>query len=148
MSMTDTVLVLSKDASRARDLKTILEFVGEEAVLDDGLSRELLAGGDPQDLASLGMAIVAAADDAEARTDIAMVCKADPGLPVLVVGNPDLESLEESCQARVIARLEWPPITPSSWIPCTGRRYTVTSTSAAGARATASSGASCCSAPW
>ena len=33
MAMTDTVLVLSKDAPRARDLKTILEFVGEESVL-------------------------------------------------------------------------------------------------------------------
>ncbi|MFC4260512.1 sigma-54 dependent transcriptional regulator [Marinobacter lacisalsi] len=109
MSMTDTVLVLSKDASRAKDLKTILEFVGEASVLDDGPSREVLAGGDDQDFASLGMAIVAPVDDGQARTDIEMVCNADPGLPILVVGNPDLESLEEGCQARVIARLEWPP---------------------------------------
>ncbi|GGY63561.1 sigma-54 dependent transcriptional regulator [Marinobacter zhanjiangensis] len=109
MSMTDTVLVLSKDASRARDLITILEFVGEESVLDDEASRKLLADGDSEDLASLGMVIVASEDCSQVRADIEMVCKAEAGLPLLVVGNPDLEPLDSDCQARVIARLEWPP---------------------------------------
>lgn len=109
MSMTDTVLVLSKDASRARDLKTILQFVGEESVLDDGVSRDLLSSGDSDKLSGLGVAIVAGDDPGEARQDIESVCHAEPGLPILVVGNPDLESLDEDCQLRVIARLEWPP---------------------------------------
>lgn len=109
MSMTDTVLVLSKDASRARDLKTILQFVGEESVLDDGVSRDLLSSGDSDKLSRLGVAIVAGDDPGETRQDIESVCNAEPGLPILVVGNPDLESLDEDCQLRVIARLEWPP---------------------------------------
>jgi sigma-54 specific flagellar transcriptional regulator A len=109
MSMTDTVLVLSKDASRAKDLITILEFVGEESVLDDDASRRLLADADSEELAGLGMVIVAGEDFSQVRADIEMVCRTEPGLPVLAVGNPDLDSLDSDCQARVIARLAWPP---------------------------------------
>ena len=108
MSMTDTVLVLSKDASRARDLQTILEFIGEEPVLGDDASRELLASGGGEALAELRVAIVADEDPDQARNDVDLVCRAEPGLPVLVVGNPDLESLDEDAKARVLARLEWP----------------------------------------
>lgn len=109
MSMTDTVLVLSKDASRARDLRTILEFVGEETVLDDGPSREILTTDDEQARAELGVAIVASEEPADVVEDIGMVCGAEPGLPILVVGNPDLDALDDDCRERVIARVEWPP---------------------------------------
>lgn len=109
MSMTDTVLVLSKDASQARDLKTILEFVGGESVLDDETSRELLANGSKDELAGLGAAFVAHDDPVAAREDVEHICAQEPGLPILVVGNPDLSLLSDDCQARVIAKLEWPP---------------------------------------
>lgn len=113
MSMTDTVLVLSRDDSRARDLKTILEFIGKETVLDDGASRERLASNDEAALEELGLAVISAEDDRELREDIELVCHAEAGLPILVVGDPDLGGLDKDCHDRVLARVEWPPITPS-----------------------------------
>ncbi|MGM0571372.1 sigma-54 dependent transcriptional regulator [Marinobacter sp.] len=109
MSMTDTVLVLSRDDSRARDLKTILEFIGKETVLDDDASRERLASGNECALAELGVAVIGGDDDSQLHADIEAVCNAESGLPILVVGDPDLSGLDKDCQARVIARLEWPP---------------------------------------
>ncbi|MFW5825223.1 MAG: sigma 54-interacting transcriptional regulator, partial [Marinobacter sp.] len=109
MSMTDTVLVLSSCESRARDLITILEFIGEESVLADDASRQLLASGDRKALDELRMAVVSGQDPARMQEDIEAVCKAESGLPILLVGNPDLGSLDDDCQARIIARLEWPP---------------------------------------
>src|SRR5690554_1644468 len=109
MSMIDTVLVLSRDNSRARDLKTILEFVGGETVLDDGASRECLAGKDPSVLAEVGVAVIDGADNADLQDEIALVCKVAEGVPILLLDGPSLDELNPELQARVIARLEWPP---------------------------------------
>lgn len=109
MSMTDTVLVLSRDDSRARDLKTILEFIGKETVLDDTASRERLASGDQDALGELGVAVIDGEGHDQLHRDIETVCNAEAGLPILLVGDADLGELDRDCQARVIARLEWPP---------------------------------------
>ncbi len=109
MAMTNTVLVLSKDSARAHDLKTILEFVGEEIVLGDAESRDLLASGNREALASLGSVIINGADPAQAQADVRDVCSAEAALPILMVGDPNLDSLDADFRRRVIARLEWPP---------------------------------------
>ncbi len=109
MSMIDTVLVLSRDNSRARDLKTILEFVGGETVLDDGASRECLNGKDQSILSEVGVAVIDGANNANLQDDIATVCKVASGVPILLLDGPQLDELNAESQARVIARLEWPP---------------------------------------
>ncbi len=109
MSMIDTVLVLSRDNSRARDLKTILEFVGGETVLDDRASRECLNGKDQSILSEVGVAVIDGADNANLQDDIATVCRVASGVPILLLDGPQLDELHAESQARVIARLEWPP---------------------------------------
>ncbi|SFR50244.1 sigma-54 specific transcriptional regulator, flagellar regulatory protein A [Marinobacter daqiaonensis] len=108
MSTSNAALVLSREEARARDLTTILEFIGEEHVLDDFASRELLASGDGEILSSVAVAVINAEDPDQAKSDIALVCAAEAGLPILLVGDPDIGGLEDDCRARVIARLEWP----------------------------------------
>lgn len=109
MSMTDTVLVLSRCETRARDLKTILEFIGKETVLEDAASREVLASGDESTLTQLGTVVVSGHESESVQEDIRQVCEAESGLPILLVGNPGLDGLDDECQARIIARVEWPP---------------------------------------
>lgn len=106
MSKNNTVLVLSKDPGRGRDLVTILEFIGEEQVLGDSASRERLTLGGGLDDA--GVVVVDGFDDQQARADLVQVAAAEQGLPVLVVGNPDMGELDEDVLSRIVARLEWP----------------------------------------
>lgn len=106
MSKNNTVLVLSKDPGRGRDLVTILEFVGEEQVLADTASRELLSTAGA--LEGAGVVVVDGSDHQHARADLVKVAAAEQGLPVLVVGNPDMDGLDEDVLSRIVARLEWP----------------------------------------
>lgn len=108
MANSNTVLVLSKDPDRGRDLITILEFVGEEQVLADSAARELLSSGEPQERGGASVVLIDGGDSDQAREDLQLVAGAEPGLPVLVVGDPDMSGLDEDALSRIIARLEWP----------------------------------------
>ncbi|WP_339801647.1 sigma-54 dependent transcriptional regulator [uncultured Marinobacter sp.] len=111
MSKNNTVLVLSRDPERGRDLVTILQFVGEELVLPDSESRQLLAGSggiDREALANTGVVVVDGSDSGQACEDIRRVTTLEEGLPVLLVGDPELAGLGEGELSRIIARLEWP----------------------------------------
>ncbi|XKH00427.1 sigma-54 dependent transcriptional regulator [Marinobacter nauticus] len=105
MSENNTVLVLSGDDARRRDLVTILEFVGEERVVSDADAKALLADETARENAM--MAIVNG-EETDPVPAIEHLCKTISGLPVLLVGNPKLEGLAEEYVARVIARMEWP----------------------------------------
>ncbi|MGO1233603.1 MAG: sigma-54 dependent transcriptional regulator [Marinobacter sp.] len=105
MSETNTVLVLSGDEGRSRDLVTILEFVGEEQVLSGDEARAALADDDAKEKAVVA---VVNGEDADAVSAVEQVCKAVKGLPILLVGDPRLDGLAAECKARIIARMEWP----------------------------------------
>ena len=103
--MIDTVLVLSRDNSRARDLKTILEFVGGETVLDDGASRECLNGKDQSILSEGGVAVIDGANNANLQDDIATVCKVASGVPILLLDGPQLDELNAAIGVAVFMLL-------------------------------------------
>lgn len=107
MSKNNKVLVLSKDETRRRDLVTILEFVGEEQVISGDEALALLASDDDQAWDSVSVAVVNGTESG-ACSAIEQVCRAMTGVPVLLVGDPDLKGLSEDDAARVIARMEWP----------------------------------------
>ena len=107
MSKNNKVLVLSEDESRRRDMATILEFIGEEQVVAGDDAVALLESGDEESLADISVAIVNGADSELIKT-IELVCRAVQGVPLLVVGDPELKGLAESDAARIIARMEWP----------------------------------------
>ncbi|WP_166265121.1 sigma-54 dependent transcriptional regulator [Marinobacter caseinilyticus] len=107
MSNHNSVLVLSRDATRSRDLETILEFIGEDGVYASNGARELITQGDAGALASLSVAIIDGADD-DVNDQVASVCAAEKGLPILMLGDPALKGLREDQISRVIARLDWP----------------------------------------
>ena len=107
MPKNNNVLVLSRDATRNRDLEIILEFIGEEQVIAGESAHSLLAEGDPGVLDSLLVAIVNGEDDG-AQASVDRVCAMEQGLPILLVGDPALKDLREEDSARIIARLEWP----------------------------------------
>ncbi|PCM45305.1 sigma-54 dependent transcriptional regulator [Marinobacter sp. ANT_B65] len=107
MSKNNKVLLLSEDESRLRDVATILEFIGEEQVTAGSDALALLESGDEEGLADISVAIVNGADPGVVKT-IEAVCRAVQGVPVLLVGDPELKGLAEQDAARVIARMEWP----------------------------------------
>lgn len=107
MSKNNKVLVLSEDETRRRDLVTILEFVGEEQVISGDEALALLASDDDQAWDSVSVAVVNGTESG-ACSAIEQVCRAMTGVPVLLVGDPELKGLSEDDAARVIARMEWP----------------------------------------
>ncbi|MCL7945036.1 sigma-54 dependent transcriptional regulator [Marinobacter sp. ATCH36] len=107
MSKNNKVLVLSEDDSRKRDIATILEFIGEEDVVFGEEAHALLASGNPETLDEVS-AVVVNGEDTGAHKTVSAVCEACVGVPVLMVGNPDLKQLPEDQANRVIARMEWP----------------------------------------
>ncbi|EDM46327.1 sigma-54 dependent transcriptional regulator [Marinobacter algicola] len=107
MSKNNKVLVLSEDDAKRRDISTILEFIGEEGIVVGSDAYSLLSGGDAEDLESISVAVVNGEDDG-AATAISKVCEAAKGVPLLLVGDPDLAGLSDDETGRVIARMEWP----------------------------------------
>ncbi|MEC7815041.1 MAG: sigma-54 dependent transcriptional regulator [Pseudomonadota bacterium] len=107
MSKNNKVLVLSSDETRGRDLRTILEFLGEEQVLTGDEALALLTGDDADAKDTATVALVNG-DESKALESIRHVCKSAVGLPVLLVGDPDLDALSDDEATRIIARLEWP----------------------------------------
>lgn len=107
MSKNNKVLVLSEDDSRLRDMVTILEFIGEEQVLAGDEARALLNSGDEDSLSAVAVAVVNG-EDAGASEAITTVNNAVQGVPLLVVGHPELKGLSDDASARIIARMEWP----------------------------------------
>lgn len=107
MSKNNKVLVLSEDDSRLRDMVTILEFIGEEQILAGDEARALLSSGDEESLSDIAVAVVNG-EDAGVTETITTVCNAVKGVPLLLVGHPELAGLSEDAGARIIARMEWP----------------------------------------
>ena len=107
MPKNNNVLVLSRDATRNRDLEIILEFIGEENVIAGDQAHGLLDGVDAETAASLLVAIVNGEDE-EAQSMVDRVCGLEHGLPILLLGDPALKGLREDDAARIIARLDWP----------------------------------------
>lgn len=107
MSKNNKVLVLSEDDSRLRDMVTILEFIGEEQILAGDEARALLSSGDEESLSDIAVAVVNG-EDAGVTETITTVCNAVKGVPLLLVGHPELSGLSEDAGARIIARMEWP----------------------------------------
>ncbi|AOY87194.1 sigma-54-dependent Fis family transcriptional regulator [Marinobacter salinus] len=107
MSENNSVLVLSKDETRRRDVVTILDFIGEEQIVAGGEAVALLNSGDAESLGNVSVVVVNGEDDGVLET-VNSVCKAIEGVPILMVGDPLLKGLAESDATRIIARMEWP----------------------------------------
>lgn len=105
MSRNNKVLVLSEDDARRRDIFTILEFIGEEEISAGAEAGALLA--DPEALEEVSVVILDGSDTS-ARSIIATISDSTRGVPVLMVGDPDLTGLAAEAAGRIIARMEWP----------------------------------------
>ncbi|WP_203140621.1 sigma-54 dependent transcriptional regulator [Marinobacter mangrovi] len=97
------LVLISNDAVR-RDLTTILDFIGEVSQV---VAPEALASIETTDLADATSVMVDSAEPGLVDL-LKQLDERDPGLPVLVVGDPDLTDVSEDIAKRVIARMEWP----------------------------------------
>lgn len=107
MSKNNRVLVVSQDQTRCRDLSVILEFIGEEVIASGQASGGAFPEGAGEALGDLSLAVVNG-EEAGAAASIQAIVQADPGVPVLMVGDPELKELTEDHLSRIIARLSWP----------------------------------------
>jgi len=105
MSKNNKVLVFSEDEARRRDIFTILEFIGEEEIAAGDEALSLLA--QPASLQEASVVILDGSD-ASAQSTVATICQSTEGLPILMVGHPDLKKLSDEEAGRIIARMEWP----------------------------------------
>ncbi len=105
MSTNNKVLVLSEDDARRRDIFTILEFIGEEEISAGDEALAMLA--EPAALEEASVVILDGGDDSVQST-VATISQSTRGVPILMVGDPDLSRLSDDATSRVIARMEWP----------------------------------------
>ncbi|BES71982.1 transcriptional regulator FleQ [Marinobacter nanhaiticus D15-8W] len=98
------ILVLIGDQDVCRDLTTILEFLGEVPTV---VSPDKVGSMDADAVKDVSAAIL---DGGQADLPglVRALDKVDAGLPVLMIGDPDLADLESELAQRVIARMEWP----------------------------------------
>lgn len=98
------ILVLIDDQDVCRALTTILEFLGEVPVV---VSPDKVGSMDTEAVKEVSAAILDGGQ-ADLTGLVRSLDKTDPGLPVLMIGDPDLADLESELAQRVIARMEWP----------------------------------------
>ena len=107
MSKNNKVLVLSADEPRRRDIVTILEFIGEEQIVQGTEALTLLESAEAGDLDDISAAVING-EDTEVLDNLTRFCGHTQGVPVLMVGDPALKGLPADDSARIIARMEWP----------------------------------------
>ncbi|WP_150912829.1 sigma-54 dependent transcriptional regulator [Marinobacter halotolerans] len=105
MSKNNKVLVLSEDEARTRDIVTILEFIGEEDIAYGEEARSLLL--EPGSLEEASVVILDG-NDVSASSTVTTISQSTQGVPILMVGDPDLHMLPDEDSNRIIARMEWP----------------------------------------
>jgi len=105
MSNNNKVLVLSEDDARRRDIFTILEFIGEEEITAGEEALALLREPGALEEASV---VILDGSDASAGNTVAVISQSTRGVPILMVGDPDLKKLSDEEAGRIIARMEWP----------------------------------------
>lgn len=105
MSRNSKVLVVSEDDAIRRDILTILEFIGEEDIFAGDEALAVL--GDPGALEAVSVVILDSRD-ASAQSTVAAISQSTRGVPILMVGVPDLTGLSAEAAGRIIARMEWP----------------------------------------
>jgi sigma-54 dependent transcriptional regulator, flagellar regulatory protein len=99
------VLVLSEDEARTRDIVTILEFIGEEDIASGEEAGSLLL--EPESLEAASVVILDG-NDVSAGSTVATISQSTQGVPILMVGDPELHMLSDEDSSRIIARMEWP----------------------------------------
>ena len=105
MSKNSKVLVLSEDDARRRDIFTILEFIGEEDIAAGSEALSILS--QPESLEEAMVAILDG-DDPSVAESVHAISQAASGVPILMVGDPELSGLSEDQTGCIIARMEWP----------------------------------------
>ncbi|WP_148862326.1 sigma-54 dependent transcriptional regulator [Marinobacter fonticola] len=98
------ILVLIGEQEVCRDLTTILDFLGEApTVVEPGEIGSI----DADHLKEVSAAVLDGRDP-NVPAVLKSLDKLDAGLPVLMIGDPDLAELNSEVVQRVIARMEWP----------------------------------------
>lgn len=105
----NTILVLVENNDTRRDLITILEFLGEECLPSEEVSPEGIGNLGESVVSKLSTVVMDGSDERVGST-LEALHAANDGLPVLVVGDPDLAGYKSDPVARVLARMEWPLI--------------------------------------
>jgi len=103
----NNVLVVSEDPGMRRDLVTVLEFLGEGPVHAGNWQLPGPLPDSPEQMDSFSVAVIVGTDQA-AEASLRELATSAPGLPVLLIGGPDVTDLPRDLAIRVIARLEWP----------------------------------------
>ncbi|MAA63235.1 MAG: sigma-54-dependent Fis family transcriptional regulator [Alteromonadaceae bacterium] len=96
------ILVLAEDQNRCRDLTTILDFLGEQVWEVDHAALDKMT--ELNDVA----AVILNGSDPDVGPALEKLVALDQGIPVLMIGDPDLSDLDAGISGHVIARMDWP----------------------------------------
>ena len=96
------ILVLAEDQNRCRDLTTILDFLGEQVWEVNHAALDKMT--ELNDVA----AVILNGSDPDVGPALEKLVALDQGIPVLMIGDPDLSDLDAGISGHVIARMDWP----------------------------------------
>jgi len=104
------VLLIDDQAERCRDLKVILDFVGEETIAASTQDWQAEITQRGEEAADFACAVIGESNAQPVEKLIQSLLQWDKSIPLILIGDAQLDdSLEESAQRSVIARMEFPP---------------------------------------
>lgn len=104
------VLLIDDHIERCRDLKVILDFVGEETIAASTQDWQNLISERGEEAADFACAVIGETRTQPVEKLIQTLLQWDKAIPLILIGDAQLdESLEDASQRCVIARMEFPP---------------------------------------
>lgn len=102
------VLVMHDNQDVLRDITVILNFLGEDVITSDYSSWKKDIEQSVDDSSQIGV-IFLGSDNQGIDSLVAEIEEWDEGVPILSVGDVDLDGLDEVLRRKVIASIEFPP---------------------------------------
>ncbi|OZG73047.1 sigma-54-dependent Fis family transcriptional regulator [Hahella sp. CCB-MM4] len=109
MNKETKVLLVSNDSERRQAIQIILEFLGEICLSCDAAGWQEETSKNTEESAEVGVVLLDSQCN-EFSSLLTQFHEWDAGLPVLLLGEADLDDLDETFRRKIIAQLEMPPL--------------------------------------
>lgn len=103
------VLLIDDNAQRRHDLKVILDFLGEEAIVAQTNDWRREAEGHVEDSTDISAVILGDSATTPMADVVEAILSWDKGMPILFMGSDSPESMPENLRRALLAAIEMPP---------------------------------------
>ncbi len=103
------VLLIDDNAQRRHDLKVILDFLGEEAIVAQTNDWRREVEGHVEDSTDISAVILGDSATTPMADVVEAILSWDKGMPILFMGSDSPESMPENLRRALLAAIEMPP---------------------------------------